>query len=115
MNEIKITLLVLALAVSPGIVSAQEHGHSLEQLVVEMAETPEQHEALARHFRARADEARSEMQRHERMARSYGGGKISQRQQMRRHCQGISERYAAIAEDLEALAKLHDEEAKKSD
>ena len=112
MTRIAVPVLVGALALLPGLTMAEEGGETLEQLVVEMAQTPEQHAALARHFRAKAADARAEMQRHERMGSSYSGGKLAGRQHMKRHCQDISEKYKALADDYEALAKLHDTEAK---
>jgi hypothetical protein len=115
MTRIAVGLLFGALALSPGLALAEEGTHSLEQVVVEMANTPEEHAALARHYHAKAEEARAEMRRHERMGRSYGGGKITQKQRMKRHCQNISEKYSGMAEDYEALAKLHEEEAKNTE
>jgi len=115
MNRIGVTLLVGFMALSPGLGQAEEGGHSLEQLVVEMADTPQQHAALARHFQAKAEEARAEVRRHESMGRSYGGGKISHRQRMKRHCESISEKYTSLADEYEALATLHEEEAKKAE
>lgn len=112
-KKIVAALFVLALVASGGIASAGEDGHSLEQLVVEMAETPAQHMALATHYRAKAEEARQERERHEQMGATYGGGKHVQRAHMKRHCQNISDRYAELAEEYDALAKLHEAEAKK--
>jgi len=113
MTKIAMGLLFGVLALSPGVSLADEGNQSLEQLVVEMATTPEEHAALARYYHAKAEEARAEMRSHEGMGRSYGGGKIIQKQQMKRHCQNISEKYSVIAKDYDALAKLHEEEAKK--
>lgn len=105
-------LFVGALALSPGVSLAEEGTPSLEQVVVEMANTPEEHAALARYYHAKAEEARAEMRSHEGMGRSYSAGKVTQKQRMKRHCQNISEKYSAMADDYEALAKLHEEEAK---
>ena len=105
-------LLLGALALSPGLALAEE-GHSLEQVVVEMAETPAQHTALAQYYAQKAQEARAEARQHESMGRVYTGGKLVQRQRMQRHCQNLSEKYAAAADDYAALAKLHEEAAKK--
>jgi hypothetical protein len=52
------------------------------------------------------------MRRHERTGASYMSGKSTQKRRMKRHCQNVSEKYSAMAEDYEALAKLHGEEAK---
>ena len=113
MTRTAVALLFGALVLSPGLALAEDAGHSLEEVVVEMADTPAEHAALARHYRAKADEARAEVRRHEGMGRAYGAGKLTQRQQMKRHCQKLSENFTAAAADYEALAKFHDEAANK--
>ena len=40
-------------------------------------------------------------------------GTVQARQKMAEHCKRISQQNNAIADDFEALAKAHDEEAKK--
>lgn len=107
-----VALLSGALALSPAFGAAAEASGSLEQLVVEMAHTSGQHTALAQHFRAKAAEARAEAARHDGMGRTYHAGKLTQRQQMRSHCDKLSATFTAVAEDYEALAKLHEEAAK---
>jgi hypothetical protein len=80
-----------------------------------MADTPEEHAALARYYQAKAEEARAEMRRHERMGRVYVGGKSPQRRLMQTHCRNISKRYSDVAEEYEALAKLHEQETKQAE
>jgi len=104
-------LLFAALALSPGTSVAAESGSSLEQAVVEMADTPAEHTALARHYRAKAEEARGEAKRHEAMGRTYGAGKFTQRQAMKSHCTNISNNLTGVAAEYEALAKAHEEAA----
>ncbi len=119
MTRIAVGLLFGALALSPGLALAEEGTHSLEQVVVEMANTPDEHAALARHYRAKAEDALAEARRHENMGSTYGrrGGKTTgmQRQRMKQHCQNISEKYTGMAEEYQALAKLHEEEAKAAE
>jgi len=112
-NRIAGALLIGALALSPGFASAEESGASVEQLLVDMADTPADHAALAKYYRGKAADARATAGTHQSMGRSYGGGKAAQRQQMESHCKKISEENTAMAAEYEALAKLHDEEAKK--
>ena len=112
-SRIAVALFLGALALSPGLAAAKE-GHSLEQLVVEMAHTPADHAALATHYRAKAAAEQAEAKRHESMARTYTGGKFFERSGMQAHCKKIAASHAAIAAEYEALAKLHDEEAKKA-
>jgi hypothetical protein len=103
--------LLTSLALTPAVLWADEP-KSLEELVVEMADTPADHAAVAAHFRAKAVEARATAKRHQSMSRAYGGGKLGTRIQMRGHCDRLAEENGAIAGEYEALAKLHDELAK---
>jgi len=114
MTRLAGALLVGGLVLSPGLSLADESAPSLEEVVVTMADTPEKHAALAHYYQGKAAEARSEAKRHETMGLAYGGGRLSERQRMKRHCQNMREKYTGIAEDYDALAKVHEEEAKKS-
>jgi hypothetical protein len=105
-------LMCASWLVAPVIVSAQDD--SLEQLVIEMAHTRAEHTAVARHYMAKAEEARSEMRRHEKMANAYGSSKTTQPQRMRNHCLDLAKKYGEIAADYDDLAKLHQEEAQKA-
>ena len=119
-TRIAALLLLGGVALAPGFAAADEP-ESLEQVVVEMADTPLEHAALASHYRAKAADAKAEAREHDRMARTYkppqeikmNWGTIQQRQKMADHCKRISQQSEANAQDFEALAKLHDEEAKK--
>ena len=61
-------LLAGALFLQPGLAAADD-SHSLEQLVIEMAKTPADHSALAKHYQAKAADARAEAAEHEAMAK----------------------------------------------
>jgi hypothetical protein len=111
MKRIKAFALAVALALGPGLVSAAEGTTSLEELVSKMANTPEEHEAVADYFRGKAQAARGEVETHKRMARSYGGGKASAADQMKAHCDRIADAQSALAKEYEELAKLHEAEA----
>ena len=111
-NRIAGALLVGALALSPGFAFAEESGVSIEQLLVDMADTPADHAALAKYFRGKAADERAAAGRHQAMGRSYGGSKMVQRQQMEDHCKKISEQNTAMAAEYEALAKIHEEASK---
>lgn len=108
------TALILgALAFPPALAAAGDDATALEQLVIDSAHTPADHAALAKYYRAKAASALARAASHEAMARSYGGTKMAAKQQMQGHCQKISQQEKATAEEYEALAKLHDDEAKK--
>jgi hypothetical protein len=113
MTRVSIAVIILAfLLVLPGAALAGGGEHSLEQFVAEMAETPQQHTALADYYRSKAADARAGMQRHEQMGNSYMRGKASERKAMKQHCQRIAEQQGALAESYDALAELHEKEAK---
>jgi hypothetical protein len=97
-----------------GAVQAQED-HTLEQLVIEMASTRAEHEAVAHHYSARAEAASADARRHREMARIYGGGGgRAGRPEMRGHCERLATKYEEIAAEYEQLSKLHAEEARKA-
>ena len=106
-------VLLAGLFVLPAAARAEE-APSLEALVVEMADSPSEHAAVAQHFRARAAEARAQAQRHESMGRAYGGGKLGTRTQLKGHCSRLVEQFNAAAAEYENLAKLHDELASEA-
>lgn len=112
-SKFTVAVLLGALALAPSLTLADEGAHSLEQLVVESADSPADHAALATHFRAKAASARAEANRHESMGRAYTGGKMMERTQMQSHCKKIAANYGALAAEYDELAKLHEAEAKK--
>ena len=111
MSRIAICALSSVLVLAPVTARADE-SHSLEQLVVEMAKTPADHAALAKHYRAKAADALSEAASHDAMAKSYAAGKLAEKAKMQEHCAKLSEQYKALAAQYEDLAKLEDTAAK---
>jgi hypothetical protein len=110
-----VALLLGALALAPSFAGAQEEGGGLEELVVEMAHTKAEHQALAKYYTENAAGARKLASRHQSMARAYLGGKGMNKQPMTSHCKRIAEQQEAIAKEYDALAKLHADEAKKAE
>jgi hypothetical protein len=104
--------LVLALALSSSAAIAADW-YDLEQLLIESASTPAQHEGLARHFHARASYARAEAERHRAMALSYGGTKLAVAEAQRKHCNDLAQSLDAQAKLFDELAAGHEAEAKK--
>lgn len=111
MKRTATVLLAGALFLQPGLAAAAE-SHSLEQLVIEMADTPADHTALAKHFQAKAADARAAAAEHEAMAKSYAAGKLSERVQMQDHCKKLAAQYTALATQYDDLAKLEEAAAK---
>ncbi len=104
---IAIALLCGAMVLVPGVGLADSEA-TLEGLVIEMADTMEEHAALADYYRGKATEARADAAKHVQIGRSYHEGKLPQRNQMKKHCQKISDQYSEMAKEFDALAKLHD-------
>ena len=112
MSMLRTAVLALALVVPASLAFAAEE-HGLEQVLIESASTPAQHQALADHFRARAAEARREAERHRAMAKSYGGGKAAVAASQRAHCDKLAESFDAQAKEYDELAAIHDAAAKE--
>jgi len=87
---------------------------ALVSLLVDSANTPQEHQALAQYYREKAQESHALAERHRSMANHYGGGNVATRKAGKEHC----ERLVALNEDLaaqyEGLAKLHEAEAAKA-
>ncbi len=113
-SQFAVALLLGTLAFSPRIAWAADETHSLEQLVVETAHTRGEHTALAEHYRAKAADARADAAHHEAMAKTYGASKLMDGVRQQDHCKKIAADDTAMATEYDALAKLHDDEAKKA-
>ncbi len=86
---------------------------SLEALLVEFANTPQEHLALAGYYRGKAADARGAAVEHRAMAKHYASGKLLQRDAMKAHCEGLAKQFDAAAAEYEQLAAGHDAEAKR--
>lgn len=114
MSFVRTVALAFALALPASIVFAEDL--SLEQVLIETANTPAQHKALADHFTARAERARREAARHRSMAKSYGGGRAAPSPVMNpqsSHCNKLASTFDEQAKEYDALAALHAKEAAK--
>ena len=110
-STIALTLLAAILA-APSASQAQAPApaqqHDIEHLVIEMANTAQEHQAVAQHYRMKAQEARDEAARHQDMGRAYAARRSSTPQQGRQHCENIAKQFESIAGEYDELAKLHD-------
>lgn len=102
--------LALALSATPALAAGD---HDLEEMAIESASTPAQHQALAAHFKARAEAARKEAARHRAMGKVYSGGRMARSPQPPgTHCTKLADMYDAQATEYDALAAAHEAEAK---
>lgn len=105
--------LLLSGAAAVDAQAAQHGAHgSLEQLVVESADTPKQHEALASYYRGKAEHMRSMAEEHRSMGKAYGANKMVQRDRMRQHCNDLAANFDKAAEEFDAMATGHETAAK---
>jgi hypothetical protein len=99
--------VLVAFFAAPAISQTQQH--DIEHLVVEMANTAQEHQAVAQHYRMKATEARGEGQRHEQMGRVYASKRSATLQRGQHPCDRLAAKFREMATDYEELAKLHDE------
>jgi hypothetical protein len=101
------------LALAPAAAWAQASASAdLLQVMVDSANTPAQHQALARYFRARAAEAKALAETHQAMSRSYSG-KPGEIRNMNKHCDQIAKLNQDLAVQYDSLAKAEEAAAGK--
>lgn len=84
----------------------------LEQVLAAGAETPAEHQALARHYRAKAAKAREKAESHRWMSEHYSGSlKQAIADKQRQHCALLARRYDGQARTFDQLAQGHEEAA----
>lgn len=107
-------LFSVVLLVAPSLPAAAqplaEGEAALERVLAESADTPAEHQALARHYRARAAKAREKAESHRWMAAHYGGSlKPAIAAEQRQHCEQLARGYGDQAEVFDQLATGHEE------
>jgi len=105
-------LLALAPAAAWAQTPASTTQH-LEHLMIDNADTPAEHQALARYYRMKAADAKSLAEEHRAMAKSYTQGKPGEVAAMKKHCDKIATLNEELAGQYEELAKGEDAAAKK--
>lgn len=113
MSMFRTVALGLAIALGPmaGIAAADDYG--LEQILAETATTPAQHQALAKYYRAKAADAKSEAERHRTMAKNYSAGaSMPMAKQRSEHCGKLASLADSEAAEYEKLATTHETQAK---
>jgi hypothetical protein len=99
-----------------GQASQSEHsmgGAGLERVLVESANTPAEHEALATYFRGKAGAQRESAANHRWMAKNYGGSlRGPQVAAQKTHCEKLANLHEQTAAQYDEMAKVHEEAAK---
>jgi hypothetical protein len=102
--------VVMVLGSSPPVRAGEGEGNLVE-LLVESADTPQEHKALAAYFRSKAEAHRAAAARHRSMASHYGGQKETLRKEGKQHCDRLVSLNDDEAAQYDALAKLHETQA----
>ena len=111
MNTLQALLVVASLTLA-GYVGAQPAETPIIQLITEMADKPENHQAIAEYYRTMASNARAEAESHRTMKETYSHSHASMKGQpasrmTASHCDRLIELNLAAAEEFDALAALH--------
>jgi hypothetical protein len=112
MSRIHAVVLSVALGALPTIALADD-ASSLEQVLIESASTPKDHQALASYYTGKAAEARKEAESHRSMAKTYGGVKGSQIAMIKDHCEKLATLSDEQAKEYDIMAEAHAAAAKK--
>jgi hypothetical protein len=112
MTSFRAVALGLTLALGPLATVASADDHGLEQVLVESADTPAEHQALAKHYKHLAEKAKSEAAAHRAMAKSYGGVKYASAKAMSDHCDKLASLADQEAAQYDSLAAAHEAAAK---
>jgi hypothetical protein len=76
--------------------------------MIENANTPAEHQAVARYYREKAAEAKDVAAKHTAMGKSTFAGKPNFRDMMKKHCERITKLNEELAAQYEELAKEQD-------
>lgn len=95
-------------------VGVAEEGKSIEQQITE-AKTSTDHEAISAYYEKEAQAAHQEHAEHQKMSDSYATiPALKTKTGAVAHCNTIAKKYAEIAKEYEALAKIHKNAAKSA-
>lgn len=91
--------------VSPAMSTADEI--QVRELLVDWANTPEEHRAMARYYSDKAKDERREAVRHRDMGGRYAAGKMQGRLEQKQHCDRIADLHSQLADEYEVLGQNH--------
>ena len=114
MSRVRMALMSVGLMLAAGASQAMAADtESLEQVLVESASTPAQHEALAKYYRGKAAHERKQAAEHKAMGNSYGGTKMTIAQAEKAHCEKLAAIHESAAKEYDEMAAAHESLAKK--
>ena len=104
MAILRTLVLGIALAAAPLAGTAIADHSDSDALLVEWATTPAQHQALAKHFEAKAKAAKAEADNHRAMAKAYSSTKAANIKPQIEHCNKLASLADAQAAEYDKLA-----------
>lgn len=111
-------ILFLTLVAATAVANPQESAQApIVKLLNELADSPEQHLAVATYYRTLASEALAEAEKHRAMRDAYRHSHqrfktgTAAGQSLQQHCNRLIELHEAAASEYEKLAMLHESEA----
>jgi hypothetical protein len=120
MKMLKLPFMFLLVSLMSLPVHASSDVTLVEIVVGQLAEKAEHHQAIASYYREKAKAARSESEAHKKMAETYRHSHVRQKKgmmardnKMGDHCDTIVKAYESIAQQYDALAQLHEDQAKE--
>ncbi len=104
---IGVMMMVLAVGALGFMPAGSAEDKNIEQMISE-AKTPADHEAIAAYYEKEAQEAQQKYEEHLKLKAAYAKiPHLASKTGLPAHCDSIAKKYANIAKDYEALAKLH--------
>lgn len=114
MSARRLAVLTLALLATAAVSAHAQMRHGagqgqadLERLVVESADTPDEHQALAGYYQGKAEHMRDMAGRHQSMGKAYAATKMMERERMKRHCEEAAASFEKAATEFDAMAQAH--------
>lgn len=91
--------------------AAETHSTPIEKLISEIADKPEQHQAIANYYQDKIAEAKEELAMHTKMRKAYEVGYAKNQDAMagmRKHCDKLISNAESTIKEYEALAAAHE-------
>lgn len=103
--------ILVMLAIGLNACTMEQKHHAMAEDLIATAKTKSDHEAIAAHYEQQADDALNKAEQMRNHLEGYESGTITmiprQKDAFIQHCEALISRYNEIAEENQALAKLH--------
>lgn len=101
---------VSLLAAPAAVMAADATQTPIEKLISEMADKPEQHQAISQYYKDKAEAAKKELAQHEQMRKAYAVAYNKNQpaaDSMRKHCDNLVKLNESLVKEYEAMAAEH--------